>query len=86
MTVNPGFGGQSFLASLLPKIAEARRMIDASGRTIELQVDGGIGPATAPAVVRAGATCLVAGSAVFGQPDRRAAIAALHDSLGALTP
>jgi ribulose-phosphate 3-epimerase len=83
MTVNPGFGGQRFIASQLPKIAEARQMIDASGYRIDLQVDGGIAPDTIAPVVAAGATCLVAGSAVFGKPDRRQAIRRLHDALGA---
>lgn len=65
MTVNPGFGGQSFIRSQLPKIQELRRMIDASGRSIDLEVDGGINPATARDVIAAGADVLVAGSAVF---------------------
>ena len=64
MTVNPGFGGQSFIP-LLDKIAEARRMIEASGRTIDLEVDGGVTPITAKEVVAAGADVLVAGTAVF---------------------
>jgi ribulose-phosphate 3-epimerase len=65
MTVNPGFGGQSFLRSQLPKIKNIRRMIAQSGRDIMLQVDGGINPETAREVVAAGANVLVAGSAVF---------------------
>jgi ribulose-phosphate 3-epimerase len=65
MTVNPGFGGQSFIASQLEKIKELRRMIDASGRAIDLEVDGGITPATAKQVRAAGADVLVAGSAIF---------------------
>jgi ribulose-phosphate 3-epimerase len=65
MSVNPGFGGQSFIRSQLKKIEEIRRMIDASGRTIDLQVDGGINPETAREVIAAGADVLVAGSAVF---------------------
>lgn len=71
MTVNPGFGGQSYLASMEPKIAEIRRMIDAAGFTdrIDLQVDGGIGSDTIEAATRAGANVFVAGSAVFGHPD-----------------
>ncbi len=64
MTVNPGFGGQSFIP-LLDKIAEARRMIDASGRVIDLEVDGGVTTVTAKDVVAAGADVLVAGTAVF---------------------
>jgi ribulose-phosphate 3-epimerase len=65
MTVNPGFGGQSFIASQIEKIATIRRMIDATGRTIDLEVDGGINRDTARAVVDAGADVLVAGSATF---------------------
>lgn len=78
MTVNPGFGGQAFLSSQLPKIAALRELIDNSGRDIVLQVDGGITTKTAPAVVEAGATCLIAGTAVYGAPDYAAAIAALR--------
>jgi ribulose-phosphate 3-epimerase len=78
MTVNPGFGGQAFLPSQLSKIAALRRMIDASGRTIALSVDGGISPKTAPDAIAAGADTLVAGTAVFGAQDYKAAIAALR--------
>jgi ribulose-phosphate 3-epimerase len=77
MTVNPGFGGQSFLDSQLSKIATLRRMIDATGREIALQVDGGVTAKTAPRCIEAGADVLVAGTAVFGAPDYAAAIAAL---------
>ena len=65
MSVNPGFGGQSFIASQLRKVERLRKMIDASGRDIVLEVDGGVTPDTAPLCVSAGATALVAGSAVF---------------------
>ncbi len=65
MTVNPGFGGQSFIETQLPKIKEVRKLIDASKRDILLEVDGGISPTTAPLVIEAGADILVAGSAVF---------------------
>lgn len=80
MSVNPGFGGQSFIASQLDKIAAARALIDRSGRDIRLQVDGGVQPDTARACVAAGADMLVAGSAAFaGGPERYAAnIAALR--------
>ncbi len=78
MTVNPGFGGQAFLSSQLAKVAALRAMIDASGRDIALQIDGGITEATARAVIEAGADTLVAGTAVFGAPDYRAAIAGLR--------
>jgi ribulose-phosphate 3-epimerase len=78
MTVNPGFGGQSFIHSQLPKIAEIRRMIDATGRDIHLQIDGGVTDATAPLCVQAGADVLVAGTAVFGKPDYAGAITAIR--------
>lgn len=66
MTVNPGFGGQSYLASMEPKIAEVAELIAAGGHDVQLEVDGGISPATVSAAVKAGADVLVAGSAVFG--------------------
>jgi ribulose-phosphate 3-epimerase len=70
MTVNPGFGGQSFIPSQLAKIRHIRQMIDAGGRSIDLQVDGGINAATVKEVIAAGADVLVAGSAVFnGKPE-----------------
>ena len=78
MSVNPGFGGQSFLESQLPKIAALRRMIDETGRDIALEVDGGVTAETAPRCVAAGADTLVAGTAVFGAPDYARAIAALR--------
>ena len=68
MTVNPGFGGQSFISSSLDKIHRARRLLDARGSSAWLQVDGGIDAANAAAAVEAGATSLVAGSAVFRHP------------------
>lgn len=77
MSVNPGFGGQSFLTSQLAKIATLRQMITASGRDIALQVDGGVTLKTAPDCIAAGADVLVAGTAVFGAPDYAAAIAGL---------
>lgn len=80
MTVNPGFGGQAFLPSQLPKITALRRMIDATGRAIALSVDGGITPETAAPAIAAGADTLVAGTAVFGAPDYAAAIAALRQA------
>ncbi|MEI6730990.1 MAG: ribulose-phosphate 3-epimerase, partial [Pseudomonadota bacterium] len=73
MTVNPGFGGQSFIESQLPKIEIIRAMIDKSGRNIDLQVDGGINVNTANKAVKAGANVLVAGAAVFkGNPKEYA--------------
>ncbi|MGB2140959.1 MAG: ribulose-phosphate 3-epimerase [Candidatus Puniceispirillaceae bacterium] len=67
MTVNPGFGGQSFMPTMLPKIKQARQLI--SGRDIQIQVDGGITSTTAPDVIAAGATNLVSGSAIFNHPQ-----------------
>jgi ribulose-phosphate 3-epimerase len=80
MSVNPGFGGQGFIASQLAKIEALRRMIDASGKDIVLEVDGGVTPQTAPQCVAAGATALVAGSAAFkgGPPAYAGNIAALR--------
>jgi ribulose-phosphate 3-epimerase len=69
MTVDPGFGGQDFIASTVPKIRRIRELIDRVRPACELEVDGGIHPATAPLVVEAGARVLVAGSAVFEDPD-----------------
>lgn len=69
MTVEPGFGGQPFMRSILPKILQARRMIDSSGARAELAVDGGINESTAHLVVEAGADILVMGSAVFAKKD-----------------
>ncbi len=82
MTVNPGFGGQAFIPSVLPKIRELRQRLAALGRPdVHIQVDGGIHRETAPLVVEAGADVLVAGNAVFGRPDRAAAIQELRDQL-----
>ncbi len=80
MSVNPGFGGQSFIESALPKIAALRQRIDANGRAIDLEVDGGVNAETAPRVIAAGADVLVAGSATFrGGPSAYAGnIAALR--------
>jgi ribulose-phosphate 3-epimerase len=78
MSVNPGFGGQSFIPSALQKLETIRRMIDESGYKIDLEVDGGVKPGTARQVVEAGADVLVAGSAVFNTKDYRAAIQALR--------
>lgn len=70
MSVNPGFGGQKFIEGALPRLAALRALIDESGRTIDLEVDGGINESTAPKVIAAGADLLVAGSATFrGGPD-----------------
>jgi ribulose-phosphate 3-epimerase len=78
MTVEPGFGGQHFMFDQLPKIAEIRSMLDKNNPACLLEADGGIDAATAPSVKRAGANVLVAGSAIFGKSDRKAAIEALR--------
>lgn len=78
MTVEPGFGGQSFMADMLPKIRGISALIKEYRPACELEVDGGIDDGTAPLVVDAGANVLVAGSAVFGKPDRAAAIAGIR--------
>ena len=79
MTVEPGFGGQSFMADQLPKINLIRGMIEQYNPGCELEVDGGIDANTAPLVVKAGANVLVAGSAIFDKPDRAAAIRAIRE-------
>jgi ribulose-phosphate 3-epimerase len=71
MSVNPGFGGQSFLSEVLPKVGAIRRMIDASGRAIDLEIDGGIGEKNAREATQAGARVLVAGNAIFTNPTSR---------------
>ena len=78
MTVEPGFGGQRFMADMLPKIRAIRGWIEERGLACELEVDGGVDAETAPLCIRAGANVLVAGSAVFGKPDRAAAIRAIR--------
>ena len=78
MTVEPGFGGQKFMADQLPKLQAIRRYIQRCRPECRLEVDGGVGPANARQVVEAGADVLVAGSAVYGAPDPAAAIAALR--------
>jgi len=80
MTVNPGFSGQRFIASMLPKIAKARRLLDETAPRAVLEVDGGINPETAREVVEAGADVLVAGSAVFGGGTIEANLAALRSA------
>jgi len=69
MTVEPGFGGQSFMEDLMPKVSEVRSMIEATGKNIHLEVDGGIAPTTAQTVITAGANMLVAGTAIFKAPE-----------------
>ena len=78
MTVNPGFGGQRFIESVLPKIERLRRWIEERGLDVTLEVDGGVAPGTIGRAARAGADVFVAGTAIFGAPDYAAAIAALR--------
>ena len=81
MSVNPGFGGQSFIDSTLDKVRAVRQRIDASGRDIRLEVDGGIKADNIRAIAEAGADMFVAGSAIFNQQDYTAAISAMRDEL-----
>ncbi len=82
MTVNPGFGGQSFLESAVPKIGWLAREARERGLEVEIEVDGGVDPGTAPLVAAAGAHQVVAGNAVYGRPDRAGAIRAIRDACG----
>jgi ribulose-phosphate 3-epimerase len=81
MSVNPGFGGQSFIPSTLPKLQKVRRMLDASGYDIRLEVDGGVSEKNIGEIAAAGADTFVAGSAIFGKPDYRAVIDAMRAAL-----
>jgi ribulose-phosphate 3-epimerase len=83
MSVNPGFGGQAFIPSVLPKIAQVRELIDRSGREVRLEVDGGIKIDNIRAVAAAGADTFVAGSAIFGAKDYRATVAAMRAEIAA---
>ncbi len=83
MSVNPGFGGQSFIPHTLRKCEQARRLIERSGRDVRLEVDGGIKVDNIRRVADAGADTFVAGSAIFGQPDYKAVIDAMRDRLAA---
>lgn len=78
MSVNPGFGGQAFIPSTLDKLRRVRARIDASGLPIRLEIDGGVKPDNIAAIAAAGADTFVAGSAIFGKPDYRAVIEAMH--------
>ena len=84
MTVNPGFGGQRFIEPVVPKIRHIAQMIRERGLPVEIEVDGGIDAQTAPRVVSAGASILVAGSAIFGHQDRTAAMELIRASVTAL--
>ena len=84
MSVNPGFGGQTFISSALEKLAEVRRRIDASGRAVRLEVDGGVKVENIAACARAGADTFVAGSAIFGSRDYGETIRAMRAQLAAV--
>ena len=81
MTVNPGFGGQSFISSVLPKIANVRDLVSKSGKEIEIEVDGGVNPDTSKQCIEAGANVLVAGSAIYKNTNREGAIASIRGLL-----
>lgn len=81
MSVNPGFGGQSFIPSTLNKLREVRRIIDGSGRNIRLEIDGGVKVDNIRKIAEAGADTFVAGSAIFGSKDYQATIKAMRDKL-----
>jgi ribulose-phosphate 3-epimerase len=81
MSVNPGFGGQKFIPYSLDKLREARALIDATGKDIRLEIDGGVTADNIGEIAAAGADTFVAGSAIFGKPDYAAAIAAMRAEL-----
>jgi ribulose-phosphate 3-epimerase len=83
MTVHPGFGGQSFIADVMPKVREARRLVDEGGFAVAIQVDGGIDERTAPEAAAAGAEVFVAGNAVFGRDDPRRAVESIRAAAAA---
>lgn len=85
MSVNPGFGGQSFIPGTLDKLREVRRRIDASGRTIRLEIDGGVKVDNIREIAEAGADMFVAGSAIFSQPDYKAVIDEMRAELAKVT-
>jgi len=82
MSVNPGFGGQQFIAGVLDKVRAVRKMIDATGKPIRLEVDGGVKVDNIGEIARAGADTFVAGSAIFGAADYKATIAAMRAAIG----
>ena len=85
MSVNPGFGGQKFIPAALDKLRQARAMIDASGREIRLEIDGGVKVDNIGEIAAAGADTFVAGSAIFGSEDYAATIAAMKANIAAAT-
>lgn len=84
MSVNPGFGGQSFIPSALEKLRRARERIDRCGRDIRLEIDGGVKPDNIAEIAAAGADTFVAGSAIFGHKDYAAVIATMHEAINAV--
>ena len=82
MSVNPGFGGQSFIPSTLSKLSEARELIDSVENDIRLEVDGGVSTKNIREIAAAGADTFVAGSAIFGKPDYKAIIQTMREELG----
>jgi ribulose-phosphate 3-epimerase len=86
MSVNPGFGGQKFIHGALEKLAEVRRRIDASGRHVRLEIDGGVKAENIGAIARAGADTFVAGSAIFSEQDYGAVIRAMRQNIEAARP
>jgi ribulose-phosphate 3-epimerase len=84
MTVEPGFGGQEFIPSSVAKVSRARRLLDAAGSSAELEVDGGISPATVAQTVAAGAQVFVAGSAIFGGDAIEANLLRLRDAVASV--
>ena len=84
MSVNPGFGGQAFIPSALDKLRAVRAMIDASGRPIRLEIDGGVKPDNIGEIARAGADTFVAGSAIFGKPDYAGIVSQMKAAVAAV--
>jgi ribulose-phosphate 3-epimerase len=82
MSVNPGFGGQKFIQRSVTKVSLAKALLAAAGSTAEIEVDGGVDSSNAATLVRAGATMLVAGAAIFGSPDPEAATRQLRAAAG----
>ena len=86
MSVNPGFGGQAFIPSALDKLRRVRERIDATGRPIRLEIDGGVKPDNIREIAAAGADTFVAGSAIFGKPDYAAVVAQMRDEIAKARP
>ena len=86
MSVEPGFGGQSFMPEVLDKVRTARRLVDTGHLTLIVEIDGGISADTVEQAAEAGVDCFVAGSAVYGADDPGRAVAALRDQAAAVSP